>query len=495
MDKISKIITCVTPALLWTFAGCVEVSAQEKPKKPNIIFIMNDDGGAGEFGCYGSEINKTPNIDEVARKGVRFETCFAVPVSTPSRILLMTGKYGHRTGALNNENKHGGKDSVEIYRNYYTMDKLMHDAGYVSAIAGKGYIPIMDLRESEFDEYCCWGEGLWLDDYNAKVCYHAVHPYDRNQKRIDPRTIGYKGKIFADGPSRYWQPFVIQNGKMLDTKEDDFGPDIYYNFVKDFIRKNKDTTFFVYYPMCLPHGTWKPDGGWDMFPVPDSTSVTGKSRTPVNYDDQMHLLIEYKDKLVGQLMKELEAQGLLENTIVFITADNGSGKYAKGQTTEAGVRVPMIVYWKGQTQEGYVAKDLIDFSDIITTFSDIVDYPLPSNNVFDGKSFEPVLYGKKGKRKYAFSYLRGERVIRLENWLLEENHESNYGRLYYCGDKRNGIEEYEDVTDEDSRRVRQIKRKFNRILKKHPAPAGLPYKTNKLIPGLEPVLLDKNYKD
>lgn len=216
----------------------------------------------------------------------------------------------------------------------------------------------------------------------------------------------------TDDPSRYWHPFIIQNGKMLDTKEDDFVPDIYYDFGKNFIRKNKDRPFFVYYPMCLPHGTLKETYDWDFFPVPDNTSTSGKSSVPVNYNDQMHLFIEYKNQLVERLMKGLEEQGLLENTIVFITGDNGTGKYATGQTTETGTRVPMVVYWKNHTQEAYVAKDLIDFSD----------------------TEERGLPG------------------RLIGFLMKT---------------------------------------MNRILKKHPDQNGLPYKKNKYIPDLEPILLNK----
>lgn len=470
---------------------------QHSQNKPNIIFIMNDDGGAYEFGCYGNTATKTPNIDKLAENGVLFNTCFSGPVCTPSRVFLFTGKYGFRTGVFNNENRYGGRDDIDLYKEFYTIDQLMKDAGYVSAIAGKGYIPINDLRKSSFDEYCCWGEGLWLDDYDAKVCYHAIHPADSAQKRIDPKSIGFKGEIYADGPSRYWNPFIIQNGKMKETNESDFGPDIYKDFLMDFIVRNKDgdKPFFAYFPMCLPHGVMGTDGKWDLFPVPDNNTPSGKSATPKNTKDLMRTLIEYKDKLVGEMIQELDELELLENTIIFVTADNGSGPKAKGRATERGVRVPMVVYYKGKIKEGYVANDLIDFADILPTLADLAGQPLPKKDVFDGDSFVPVLYGKKGKGDFAFSYIRGERVVRTSEWLLDENHETNFGTLYYCGDKRGGIEEYKNMTEVDNKITRKARRRFVKILKDLPAPTGLPYRTNQFIPGLKPPLWNSKKTD
>ncbi len=463
------------------------------PSRPNIIFIMNDDGGAYEFGCYGNPTTKTPNIDRLAAEGVRFETCFSGPVCTPSRVFLLTGKYGCNTGVFDNEDRSGGRADIDLYGDFYTIDKMMKEAGYVTAIAGKGYIPINDLRNSAFDEHCCWGEGLWLDDCNAKVCYHAIHPEDRDQQRIDPRTIGYTGEIFADGPSRYWNPFIIQNGKMLKTGEEDFGPDIYKDFLIDFIRRNKGGTkpFFAYFPMCIPHGTHRTDKSRYLFPVPDAAALSGKSATPENNKEQMQLLIEYKDTLVGEMLQELEEMGLLGNTIIFVTADNGSGLNAKAKATERGVRVPMVVYHKGKLKAGYVANDLIDFADVMPTLAELAGQPLPTNDVFDGTSFVPVLHGEKGTGDFAFSFIRGERVIRMDEWLLEDNHESNFGKLYYCGEQRGGIEQYQNMTDVDNAETRKIRAELAAILENYPSPSGLPYRKNLFKPGLEPLLLGK----
>ena len=478
----------LTSALVLGFSKCsLEVKT---PARPNIIFIMNDDGGAYEFGCYGNTETRTPNIDKLAEKGVMFNTCFSGSVCSPSRIFLLTGKYGFRTGAYNNEDRYGGRDDLDLFDEYYTIDQMMKDAGYVTAIAGKGYVPINDIRGSSFDEHCCWGEGLWLDEYNAKVCHHAILG-DSSEKRIDPRIIGYNGEIYADGPSRYWNPFIIQNGKMLQTDETDFGPDIYTRFLMDFIKRNKDSEkpFFAYFPMCLPHGVLRTDRKWDLFPVPDPNAPSGKSTIPGDTKDLMKILIEYKDKLVGEMIEGLDEMGLLENTIIFITADNGSGPKSKGRATERGVRVPMVVYHKGKIMEGYVTNDLIDFADVLPTLAELAGQTLPENDVFDGSSFVPVLHGEKGTGDFAFSFIRGERVIRTSEWLLEENHESNYGSLYYCGDKRGGIEQYENMTDVDNAKTREARRHLESLLEDLPAPAGIPYRKNVYKPGLAPPLL------
>ena len=485
------LIASVASIMLFSFTQCSNVNNAQT--RPNIIFIMNDDGGAHEFGCYGNTETQTPNIDKLADSGVMFNTCFSGSVCTPSRIFLMSGKYGFRTGVLNNENRHGGKDDIDLYGDFYTIDQMMKDAGYVSAIAGKGYIPITDLRTSSFDEYCCWGEGLWLDEIDVKVCYHAIHPFDSAQKRISPKTIGYTGEIHADGPSRYWNPYIVQNGKMLETDENDFGPDIYTRFLMDFIKRNKDSgkPFFAYFPMCLPHGVLRTDGKWDLFPIPDPDAPSGKSAIPGDTKELMKNLIEYKDKLVGEMVRGLDEMGLLENTIIFITADNGSGPNSKGMATERGVRVPMVVYHEGKIVEGHIANELIDFADVLPTLAELAGQPLPEEDVFDGSSFVPVLYGEKGTSDFAFSYIRGERVIRTSEWLLEENHESNFGTLYYCGDKRGGIEQYEDMTEVDNEETREARKYLEALLEDFPAPAGLPYRKNEYIPGLRPLLLER----
>ena len=114
---------------------------------------------------------------------------------------------------------------------------------------------------------------------------------------------------------------------------------------------------------------------------------------------------------------------------------------------------------------------------------------MPKKDVFDGISFAPVLQGKQGAREFAFSFIRGERIIRTSEWLLEENHESNFGTLYFCGDKRGGIEQYENMTDMDNAETRKIRAELAEILEKYPSPKGLPYKMNQYKPGLQPILL------
>jgi hypothetical protein len=247
--------------------------------------------------------------------------------------------------------------------------------------------------------------------------------------------------------------------------------------------------------MCLPHGVLRINGKWDLFPVPDPNAASGKSATPKNNEELMKLLVEYKDKLVGEIIRELEELGMLDNTIIFITADNGSGPDSKGRATERGVRVPMIVYQKGKIKEGYIANELIDFADILPTLAEMAGQPMPKNDVFDGTSFVPVLHGKNGTSQFAFSFIRGERVLRTEEWLLEENHETNFGTLYYCGDKRGGIEQYVNMTEVDNTETRDARKYLESILTNLPAPGGMPYRINEYKPGLRPPLLsgEKNH--
>ena len=356
-------------------------------RKPNIIFILADDYGIGGVGCYGSDRFKTPNLDTLAQSGVRFESCFSMPLCAPSRGVSMTGRYPFRTGVIDNGTGRQIQPDKEV-----CIARVMKEAGYATAVAGKWrqlqyFSTKEDARRWGFDEFMIWG------------------------------VEGTKGE-------RYWDPAYNKNGQPLADAKDKYGPDVLHGFVVDFIRRHKEGPFFVYYPTPLIHGP--------ILRTPDS---------PPGSADLYADNVAYLDKLVGKLVAELDGMGLRENTVIVFTGDNGCTPQASGQRggrsggtlhgrpidgaksnlTEGGSRVPLICNWKGTTPAGQVSKDLVDFSDFFSTFAELAGAKLPAGVTIDGRSFAAQLLGRPGKpREWIFVQLGGNWYVRDARWKLNQ---------------------------------------------------------------------------
>ena len=418
-------------------------------ERPNIIVILADDLGAKELGCYGNSQVRTPNLDTLARTGVKFETCFTSPVCHPTRFMIMTGQYGCHNGILNFSGKRGGPaedDPRENIANHITFGRMLKDAGYATAVAGKWQLsgaPPTLITECGFDEYCMWGFGNY-------------YPPEERAKAV---AAG------IDFRSRYWHPSVIRNGKWVPTTEKDYGPDLHQQFVLDFMRRKKEQPFFVYYPMTLTHSPWEP--------TPDTIATTKRgdgSRKDRKSPDNFKANVEYMDKLVGGLVAELERLGLREKTLIFFTGDNGTGGDGKSQATERGARVPMIVNGPGIVKPRGNTMALTDLSDVVPTIVEFAGAKLPTDRPIDGVSYASFLRGRGDTtREWIFAFQADRRILRTERWLLEDNSPLHYGQLFDCGNKREGVG-YKDVTSSNAPEVLAIKAKFDALLAKLPAP-------------------------
>jgi len=416
-------------------------------KRPlNLIVIMADDLGAKELGCYGNREHRTPNLDLLAQTGIQFETSYATPICHPTRFEIMTGQYGHHNKIYHFPGRRGGPvagSPEDDIAQHLTFAQVLKPLGYATAHSGKwqltGEIPTL-INECGFDEYCMWA-------------------YKHNLPPGVEHTGVWEGKA-GSKTSRYWHPSIVKNAKYLPTGPDDYGPDIFTNFVIDFIKRHKNEPFFVYYPMCLTHGPF--------YVTPDTvTSEDGKFK---NLRENFKANVEYVDKLIGRIVQSLETTGLRENTVVFFTGDNGTGGQGKGQSTELGARVPMIVNCPGVVKRVGASGELVDFSDILPTLADFAGAKLPMNHVIDGRSFAPLLRGEKGQtREWIYSYLGDRQILRTKRWLLEDNGPDHPGRFFDCGDSRNGTG-YNDVTDSTVPEVMAAKKRFKEILADKPLP-------------------------
>ena len=352
--------------------------------KPNIIFILSDDLGVDILSCFGSDQYKTPHLDALATGGMKFTHAYAAPLCGPSRALIMTGRYAFRTGAVNQDRVALITPEKEVM-----MPKILKGAGYVTASFGK------------------WG-----------------------QLGLTPGAFGFDEYLNFKGSGIFWntQPKGKEydlNGKSVELKDKEYMPDLVQKLAVDFITRNQDRPFYLYYPMSHIHG--------DILPTPDSKE--GASAKELYADN-----IVYHDKLVGQLIAELEKLKLREKTLIVYVGDNGTAKGgaelstvggkkingSKGSMLEGGALVPMIVNWPGTTPAGRVCPDIIDFSDYVPTFAAVAGAKLPENVVIDGQSFLPQIKGEKGTpREWAYVQLARMWYVRSMNWKLNEK-----GELY-----------------------------------------------------------------
>ena len=332
--------------------------------RPNVVLIMADDVGYESFGAYGSTQYSTPRIDALAAEGVRFTNAFARPRCTPGRVALMTGRSNVRNYV----------DFGVLRPDESTIAHLFADAGYATAVAGKWQLQTSvgaSATDAGFGSYCLWGTD--------------AAPWGM------PRH------------TRYWQPTVECDGEILDTDATDYGPDLFAEYLLAFMASHREQPFFAYYPMVLPHYPYEG-------PPDDACADEG--------DEQCHFenMIAYLDGNVGRMRDKLSAEGLLENTILVFTSDNGlrRGVYSdlggvriggeKGTTLDAGSRVPLIARVPAGAA-GSVLDDLIDITDVLPTLADGTGLSIGERERLDGVSFWPRLLGQAGQpREWIYTY-------------------------------------------------------------------------------------------
>ena len=400
-------------------------------KQPNIVLIMSDDLGYEVIGANGGSSYKTPSIDSMAQQGMRFENAHVMPLCTPTRLSMMTGKYNFR-----NYLGFGLIRPDEV-----TFGHLLTDAGYNTCISGKwqlySYNPPdqhpeerssgQKIEDAGFDEFCVW------------------HPHHTEEKG-----------------SRYKNPVIYENGEFRTDTKDKYGEDIFCDYIIDFLERKKDDEkpFFVYWPMAATHKPHEPTPDspeWDSFDPPSNRSIGAKTWADLedgSWEDDPKFyrdMVEYHDKVIGRLLKYLENQGLQEDTLVIYLGDNGSPADVcsmmhqhneicggKGKTSDRGTHVPLICLMPGTIPSNTVQTDLIEATDFLPTIFEAAGLNFPEGYIIDGRSFYPQLKGEKGNprdwmffhfepmnRRHGLNDLRQIRFIRDHRWKLYET-----GELY-----------------------------------------------------------------
>lgn len=395
-------------AVFCTFAivatSCAaEKASAGKPSKPNIIFILADDLGFEALGCYGGKNYKdlgavrTPNLDSMAKGGMRFKECFSCPVCSPARSELLTGKYNFRVGFPRILGKPGVVDQLDP-KAHPPLPLRLKDAGYVTAIVGKWHLGPPCTKGKEPEEI----------PKTAELDTNYPHP----------RECGFDRQcIFSGGHlSTYGEP-----------KPGKYTPELLQKWALNFLesRKGKSEPFFLYYPSPIPHGP--------LYPTP----LNPDGQVDKSDDKNYPYLVEYLDRQVGEIMAKLKELGLSENTLVMFAGDNGTApnvttqmrddreiKGGKGSPADTGAWVPLLANWPGVVPAGSVYDGMVDFTDILPTCMELAGLPPPQG--VDGVSFAPQLEGKPGKPREWVFVLGGDRWYAHDaKWKLNSG-----GRLY-----------------------------------------------------------------
>lgn len=381
--------------------------------KPNIVFILADDLGYAEVGANGADHCKTPHLDALAQGGVRFSHFYTAPLCGPSRALILTGRYGFRTGAVTQDGS--GMMARTGEKAEIMTPVVLKKAGYTTAMIGKWgqILPAGDAAEWGFDHVMSFkASGIY---WNMAAAGNWVQKY---QLRGDKEGEG--GVRAKPGP------YYIDD-KKLTLADNEYMPDLLHADAVSFVHAHQDAPFLLYYAMSHVHS--------QILPTPDSgppdLSVDAATRQQRLYEDN----IAYMDKLIGKLVAELDRLKLRENTVIFFMGDNGTTKAnaehatiggrrmvgQKGGMEEGGGHVPFIVNWPGVTPAGRLNENLADASDLLPTFAEIAGAALPENRVMDGCSLLPQIQGsQKPARTWVFTQLGGHWHVREEGWKLDE---------------------------------------------------------------------------
>jgi arylsulfatase A-like enzyme len=420
MRKIHILIALLSPLAFMACQSGLNTDQESSPP-PNIIYILADDLGYGDLGCYGQEKFATPHLDQLASEGIRFTRHYSgSTVCAPSRSVLMTGLHtGHTPVRGNQEVKPEGQwplaDSV------ITLAEMLKEAGYVTGAFGKWGLGFPGSEGDPVNQ----GFDLFFG-YNCQRYAHRYYPEYLWEN---------EEKVFL--PGNDW------------TTTETYAPDVIQEKTLEFIRKHKDTTFFAYVPIVIPHAELiVPDdeifkGYLGKYPEeaymgrpgadygPDM--VIGMYCSQENPHASFAAMVHRIDNYLGEIVQTLEELGIAENTLIMFTSDNGpheeggadpgffnsSGglRGVKRDLYEGGVRVPFIASWPGTIEKGQVSDHVSAFWDVLPTLSDLAGFEVQRT---DGISFVSELLGKE-QIKHEFLYWEfhergGKQAILAGKW-------------------------------------------------------------------------------
>lgn len=404
---------------LWfvPFAG-LESAASERP---NLIFILADDLGYGDVGCFGQQVIQTPRLDQMAVEGMKFKQFYAGnTVCAPSRSVLMTGQHMGHTHVRGNA---GGANMLiqSLRAEDVTVAEVLKTAGYTNAIIGKWGLGEIDqpgfpLRQG-FDRFFGVLNQVHAHNYYPEFVWNDRDRMPlRNVVKRSARSYGGFTGGFA-------------------TKRIDYTHDLFVEEAMDFIREHNKGPFFLYLPLTIPHanneGTKMTGDGAE---VPDYGVY--QDRDWPDQDKGQAAMITRMDGDIGRILDHLRELEIDQNTLVFFTSDNGPHNEAghnldrfnpsgplrgtKRALYEGGIRVPTIAWWPGTVEAGTTSDHIGYFGDWMATAAELAGAELPEN--LDSVSFAPTLRGDTDKQQqheylyWEFYEQKSRQAVRFGDW-------------------------------------------------------------------------------
>jgi arylsulfatase A-like enzyme len=431
---------------------------EKEETSPNIVYILADDLGYGDLGCYGQQKFQTPNIDQLASRGMIFTQHYAgCTVCAPSRSSLLTGQdTGHTPIRGNIGRKPEGQ--VPLAAQAYTIPEMLKEHGYHTGAFGKWGLGFIDTEGDPKKQ--------GIDVFYGYNCQTLAHNYY---------------------PDHLWSNHErIELEKNVDDQFEQYAPELIHQKALEFLEENKDTSFFMFYPTTIPHaelllpeeylnkyrGEFMPENVYEGASPGDERFRKGA----YGYQPESHAafaaMVTLLDKQVGEIVDKLEELGLAENTLVIFTSDNGPHveggadpdyfdsngplKGYKRDLYEGGIREPMIAVWPGKIRAASTTDHISAFWDVMPTFAELVDAETPEN--IQGISFLPTLLEKEGQKEHDHLYwefheMGGRQAIRKENWKYvsynvldpEKASVELYNLSEDIGEENNVAEEYPDL--------------------------------------------------
>lgn len=423
------------------WAGTAFVARQAVPVRPNIIYIYADDLGYAELGCYGQQKIRTPNLDQIAREGIRFTQHYtSMPVCAPARCMLLTGKHSGHSYIRGNYEMGGFPDSLEggqmpLYPGAFTIGRMLQQSGYKTACIGKWGMGMSNTtgnpNEQGFDYF--YG---YLDQKQAHN-YYPTHLWENGKRdRLNNPVIDVHRRLTPETATP--EAFAYYRGN-------DYAIDKMAQKAQAFVRQNKNGPFFLYLPFTAPHVSLQaPEEAVKPYIGKFADNQTnerpylgqqGYASTP--YPRATYAaMITHMDTQIGQLMQLLKELKIDGNTIVMFSSDNGATfnggveaayfnsvgnlRGLKMDVYEGGIREPMLARWPGKIKAGQTTDHVSVQYDLLATLAELVGYKQRFET--DGISFLPTLMGQSVRQKqHPFLYWEypekgGQLAIRMANW-------------------------------------------------------------------------------
>jgi arylsulfatase A-like enzyme len=466
-------------------------SVKNENDKPNIIYILADDLGYGELGVYGQKKIETPNIDMLASAGMLFTQHYSgSPVSAPSRCVLLTGQHtGHSQVRGNDEWAERGDvwnyramvaDSTlegqrPLKTGTITIADMMQKSGYKTGMIGKWGLGAPQTESIPtklgFDYFCGFNCQRMAHTYYPLFLYENDHRYYLDNDTVAPNTPLPEG---AD-------PFDPESYAAYTLNE--YAPDIMFTKLTEFIDKNKEQPFFLYWATPIPHVAIQAPQRWVDYYVnkfgDEKPYIGDKNYFPHRYPHAGYAaMVSYLDEQVGLLIQLLKELDIYDNTLIIFTSDNGptfnggtdspwfnSGGpfrseqgYGKANVNEGGIRVPMIASWPGKIKPGTVSKHISAFWDVMPTLCDIAGIEPPDNT--DGISFLPELSGKEQKQHefmyWEFPSYTGQQAIRINNMKAMRKNMQDGNTKFELYDLQNDPGETINIADSNPEIMKKI---------------------------------------